>query len=169
MQRGQRTSRRAVRIDASGRRFTRKSKSTTVPQLSHAITSQWCFDVSAAATVGQLHIVPLAESLALNWRTAAKASCSAAHWARASVSGCRGFRRCARCSPLSAFLGVGRSSSGKIGNEHNSVNFSHCHPVQDSGGDQCPNGRILAVRPARARGQYGIAAPWGSQSSLSSA
>jgi hypothetical protein len=38
---GERTSRKATRIEASGSRgFTRKSKSTTVPQLSQAIISQ---------------------------------------------------------------------------------------------------------------------------------
>ena len=45
---------KATRIEASGSRgFTRKSKSTTVPQLSHAITSHGCFAVIAAAIFGQ--------------------------------------------------------------------------------------------------------------------
>ena len=53
LQRGQHTSRKAKRMDASGSRgFTRKSKSTTVPQLSQLMTSQ-CFEVSAAAIFGQ--------------------------------------------------------------------------------------------------------------------
>jgi hypothetical protein len=44
------------RIDASGsRRFTGKSRSTTVPQLSQAIINQRCFDVRAAAIFGQNH------------------------------------------------------------------------------------------------------------------
>src|SRR5262249_58929656 len=54
LQRGHCTSRSATRIDASGSRgFTRKSKSTTVLQLSQAIINQWCFDVSAAEIFGQ--------------------------------------------------------------------------------------------------------------------
>ena len=62
----------ATRIETSGSRgFTRKSKSITVPQLWQVITSQWCFDVSAAAIVGHAHMRPLADSLALKcWMTA---------------------------------------------------------------------------------------------------
>jgi hypothetical protein len=48
--------------------FTRKSKSTTVPQLSHAITNHGCFAVIAAAILGQNHAEPLAESRALKRR-----------------------------------------------------------------------------------------------------
>ena len=56
LQRGHNTSRSATRTEASGSRgFTRKSKSTTVPQLSHAIISQGCFEVSAAQILGQDH------------------------------------------------------------------------------------------------------------------
>ena len=54
---------------ASGSRgLTLKSKSTTVPQLSQLITSQWCFETSAAAIFGQNHTLPLAESVALKRR-----------------------------------------------------------------------------------------------------
>jgi len=54
LQRGHCTSRIATRMEASGSRgFTRKSKSTTVPQLSQAIINQWCFDMSAAVIFGQ--------------------------------------------------------------------------------------------------------------------
>jgi hypothetical protein len=56
LQRGHCTSRSATRTEASGSRgLTRKSKSTTVPQLSQAITNQWCFEVSAEAIFGQNH------------------------------------------------------------------------------------------------------------------
>ena len=34
-------------------RFHAQSKSTTVPQLSQTMISQWCFDVSAAAIFAQ--------------------------------------------------------------------------------------------------------------------
>ena len=58
LQRGHRTSLSATRIGASGsRRLTVRSRSITVPQASHTITRQWCFDVSAPATVGQNQVV----------------------------------------------------------------------------------------------------------------
>ena len=63
---GHRTSQSATRTEASGSRgFTRKSKSTKVPQLSHAMTSHGCLAMSAAAIVGQNHVAPLAASRAL--------------------------------------------------------------------------------------------------------
>jgi hypothetical protein len=50
LQRGQRTSRKATRIEASGSRgFTRKSKSTTVPQL-RPITRHGRFALIVAAS-----------------------------------------------------------------------------------------------------------------------
>jgi hypothetical protein len=50
LHRGRRTSRKATGIEASGLRgFTRKSKSTTVPQL-QLIASHECFAVIAAAS-----------------------------------------------------------------------------------------------------------------------
>ena len=71
---------------ASGSRgLTLKSKSTTVPQLSQLITSQWCFETSAAAIFGQNHTLPLAESVALKRRTVASAWRSAAHARRIRV------------------------------------------------------------------------------------
>jgi len=73
---GPRTSSSATRIEASGSRgFTRKSRSITVPQLSQAITSQWCFEVSAAAIVGHAHMRRLPANLALNCWMVADASC----------------------------------------------------------------------------------------------
>jgi len=75
---GQRTSRSATRIDASGSSgFNRKFKSTTVSQLSHAITIHGCLAVIAAEIVGQNYVRPLAERLALKWRTIANTSRSA--------------------------------------------------------------------------------------------
>ena len=51
LQRGQRMSRNATRVQASWLRgFTRKSKSTTVPQLSCAMTSHECFALIAAVS-----------------------------------------------------------------------------------------------------------------------
>lgn len=54
LHRGHRTSRSATGTEASGSRgLTRKSRSTTVPQLSQAMTSHGCFAVIAAVTFGQ--------------------------------------------------------------------------------------------------------------------
>ena len=53
LHRGHRTSRSATGTEASGSRgLTRKSRSTTVPQLSQAMTSHGCFAVIAAVTFG---------------------------------------------------------------------------------------------------------------------
>jgi hypothetical protein len=76
LQRGHCTSRSATRMEASGSRgFTRRSKSTTVSQASQTMTSQWCFETSAAAILGQNQALPLA---ALKRRTTASvARCAA--------------------------------------------------------------------------------------------
>jgi hypothetical protein len=56
LQRGQRTSCEATRMEASGSRgFTRRSRSTTLSQLSQAMTRQWCLETSAALIFGQNH------------------------------------------------------------------------------------------------------------------
>jgi hypothetical protein len=96
LQRGQRTSRSATRIEASASRASRANLNRPrSPQLSHAITSHGCFAVIAAAILGQYRAAPLAESLALKRRTVASASRSAAH------------ARCIRStlSRISSFLG----------------------------------------------------------------
>src|SRR5262249_890086 len=80
LQRGHCTSRSATRMDASGSRgLTRRSKSITVPQLSQLITTQSSFAVSAEASLGQNHALPLAEIVALKRRTVANASRCASH------------------------------------------------------------------------------------------
>ena len=77
-QRGQRRSRNATRIEASGSRgFTRKYKSTTVPQLSQAITSHGCLAASAVLIIGQKPATRSPERRALKYRTTNRASCSA--------------------------------------------------------------------------------------------
>lgn len=77
LHRGQRTSRSATRIEASGSRgFTRKSKSVKPPQLSQRIKSHGCRALIAVAIVGQKPAEPLFDSRALKSRTIASASCS---------------------------------------------------------------------------------------------
>ena len=56
------------------------------PQLSRLITSQWCFETSAAAIVGQNHAWPLLDMIALKRRTVASAPRCASHSRRMRVT-----------------------------------------------------------------------------------
>src|SRR5262249_23222423 len=80
LQRGRCTSRRAIRMDASGSRgLTRKSKSITVSQLLHAMTSQRYFEISAATILWQNRKKTLAEKRALKGRAVTDAARCASH------------------------------------------------------------------------------------------